>query len=295
MSPRSMRLARADLLLGAQQRHAADRAQIQAQRVEVLLDALVELPLLHLPQARPQRLALLQALVSLVEAGERTIAHALAANRRFRPRPCPWLPAEPQPCCSTRTPRIHPAPRRSDPAPTSPERLLRLRAYSRWHLPSALHISRSAAPRPPSRLTRVAHCQCGVIPESSAGDAGSLRRARLGSGAGDTAHPFAVSHAGCRRGCPGALAGRPGGALARRRDGRREGRAHPRRAVLRAPGVLRRSQPRAEGRAHVALRGGDQRGDRRGRALRVAVSRGDARAADRRAGARAPGGACAPR
>ena len=43
MSPRSMRLASSDLLLGAQQRHAADRAQVQAQRVEARLDRQVDL------------------------------------------------------------------------------------------------------------------------------------------------------------------------------------------------------------------------------------------------------------
>ena len=88
-------------------------------------------------------------------------------------------------------------------------------------------------------------------------------------------------------------------ALARRRDRRREGHPHRRQrrraALLRAARVLRRSRPAAEGRAHVALRGGRQRGDRRGRARRERRSGRDARPAHRRARARAPGRARAPR
>ena len=65
---------------------------------------------------------------------------------------------------------------------------------------------------------------------------------------------------------PPDAAGQP---LARRRDRRREGHPHQpgrrRAALLRAARVLRRPRPAAEGRAHVALRGGRQRGDRRGR------------------------------
>ena len=82
--------------------------------------------------------------------------------------------------------------------------------------------------------------------------------------------------------------------LARRRDRRREGhpdrRARRRAAVLRQARVLRRSRAAAEGRAHVALRGGRQRGDRRGRRSASAAFRAeDARRAHRRARARAPG------
>ena len=43
-------------------------------------------------------------------------------------------------------------------------------------------------------------------------------------------------------------------------------------ALPRAPRVLRRPRPAPEGRAHVALRGGRQRGDRRGHARRVGAS-----------------------
>ncbi len=53
--------------------------------------------------------------------------------------------------------------------------------------------------------------------------------------------------------------------------------------------VLRRPRTRAEGRAHVALRGGRQRGDRRGRLSSGSALRAEAaRAADRRARPRAP-------
>ena len=53
--------------------------------------------------------------------------------------------------------------------------------------------------------------------------------------------------------------------------------------------MLRRPRARPEGRAHVALRGGRQRGDRRGRARRGDLPRREPRAAHRRAGARPPG------
>ena len=46
MSPRSMRLASATSCCGGQQRHAADRAQVQPQRVEARLDREVDLGLL---------------------------------------------------------------------------------------------------------------------------------------------------------------------------------------------------------------------------------------------------------
>ena len=59
-------------------------------------------------------------------------------------------------------------------------------------------------------------------------------------------------------------------------------------ALLRRARVLRGPRPGAEGRAHVALRGGRERGDRRGRARR-GVQGGDARLAHRRARARPPG------
>jgi len=71
---------------------------------------------------------------------------------------------------------------------------------------------------------------------------------------------------------PGAAADAPRRALARRRHGRREGDPHPparrRAALLGAARLLRRPRRRSEGRAHVALRGGRQRGDRIGRARR---------------------------
>ena len=82
-------------------------------------------------------------------------------------------------------------------------------------------------------------------------------------------------------------------ALARGRHGRREGHPDPperrRAAVLRAARVLRRPRAAPEGRAHVALRGGRQRRDRRGDPRRVDVPRRDARPAHRREGPRAPG------
>ena len=53
--------------------------------------------------------------------------------------------------------------------------------------------------------------------------------------------------------------------------------------------MLRRPGAAPEGRAHVALRGGRQRGDRRGDPGERGVPRRDARAADRRARARAAG------
>ena len=60
-------------------------------------------------------------------------------------------------------------------------------------------------------------------------------------------------------------------------------------ALLGAARLLRRPRPAAEGRAHVALRGGRQRRDRRGRARRVGPARRDARAAHRREGPRPSG------
>ena len=59
-------------------------------------------------------------------------------------------------------------------------------------------------------------------------------------------------------------------------------------ALLRRARVLRRSRAGAEGRAHVALRGDRERGDRRGRARR-GLQGGDAGRAHRRARARPPG------
>ena len=79
-----------------------------------------------------------------------------------------------------------------------------------------------------------------------------------------------------------------------RRHPVREGHPHPpqrRRAALpRGGGVLLRPEPRAEGRAHVALRGGGQRGHRRRRHRRGADHRG-ARRADRDQAGRQPAGA----
>ncbi len=112
---------------------------------------------------------------------------------------------------------------------------------------------------------------------------------RLGRGGEHTADPTHVSDPRRRRRCPGARTGDRRRALARGRDGRRKGGAHPRGAVPRALRLLRGPRRRPEGRAHVAFRRGRQRCDRRGRAERVAVSRRVARAADRGAGARAPG------
>ena len=63
---------------------------------------------------------------------------------------------------------------------------------------------------------------------------------------------------------------------------------HRRGAVLRPARVRGRPRTRAEGRAHVALRRGHQRGDRAGGARRVGIRRRDARDAYRRARARAP-------
>ena len=92
---------------------------------------------------------------------------------------------------------------------------------------------------------------------------------------------------------PGTAPGGPRQPVARRRDRRREDRPHPpeRRgaALLRAPGVLRRPRPAPEGRAHVALRGGRQRGHRRGRPRRGDLQGRGAGPAHRRARARAPG------
>ena len=66
-------------------------------------------------------------------------------------------------------------------------------------------------------------------------------------------------------------------------------------AVLGPLRVRRRPRPRSEGRAHVALRGGHQRGDRRGRARRVDVQGRDARRAHRAARARPARARAAPR
>ena len=67
---------------------------------------------------------------------------------------------------------------------------------------------------------------------------------------------------------PGPAADHAHVAHARGRDERRQGHPHPverrRAALLRRDGVLRGPRARPEGRAHVALRGGHQRGDRRG-------------------------------
>ena len=97
--------------------------------------------------------------------------------------------------------------------------------------------------------------------------------------------------AGPRR--AGVGTGDPGVALARRRDERREGHPdRPRRrraALLRQARLLRRPRARAEGRAHVALRGGRQRRHRRGGAGRERLQGRAAGPAHRRAGARAPG------
>ena len=69
--------------------------------------------------------------------------------------------------------------------------------------------------------------------------------------------------------------------LAGRRHRRREGHPHPagRASSCSSPGFecFVDLGPRPEGRAHVALRGGRQRGDRRGRARRGGVPRRDAR------------------
>ena len=113
--------------------------------------------------------------------------------------------------------------------------------------------------------------------------------ARLGFSAGDPADQLAVRDAGVRRRHPGAFALGPGWAVAGRGDGRGEGRAYSRRAVLCARGLLRGPRLRPEGRAHVPVRGGRQRGDRRGRAQRVAVPCRDARPAHRGARAHSPG------
>ena len=92
---------------------------------------------------------------------------------------------------------------------------------------------------------------------------------------------------------PGLGAHRPRLALARRRHQRREGhpdrRTRRRAALLRQARLLRRPRAQAEGRAHVALRGGRQRRHRRGRARRERLQGRAAGPAHRRAGARAPG------
>ena len=93
-----------------------------------------------------------------------------------------------------------------------------------------------------------------------------------------------------RPGAPPRDAGEP---LPRGRDRRREGGPHPlerqRAALLRGARVLRRSRPGSEGRAHVALRGGRERGDRRGDPQRGLQGR-DAGHPHRRARPRPPGG-----
>ena len=60
-------------------------------------------------------------------------------------------------------------------------------------------------------------------------------------------------------------------------------------AVLRPPGLLRRSRAAPEGRPHVPLRGGRQRRDRRGHPHRERVPGRDAGPAHRREGPRPPG------
>ena len=62
MSPRSMRLASSISSVGGEQVDAADRAQVEAQRVEARLDSQVELGLLRLPR--------LVALLRLLVGGE---------------------------------------------------------------------------------------------------------------------------------------------------------------------------------------------------------------------------------
>ena len=63
----------------------------------------------------------------------------------------------------------------------------------------------------------------------------------------------------------------------------------PSAALLREPRMLRRSRPEAEGRAHVALRGGRQRRHRRGDPQRDRLQGRAARRAHRPARPRAPG------
>ena len=87
--------------------------------------------------------------------------------------------------------------------------------------------------------------------------------------------------------------------LARRRHGRREGHPHratpTRAAVLGQARVLRRPRPAPEGRAHVALRGGRQRRDRRGRPRRERLPGRGPRAAASPSSCATARTRCAPR
>src|SRR3954447_7100303 len=113
-------------------------------------------------------------------------------------------------------------------------------------------------------------CQCSSPARSTAARSCALVKAisglRVRSG-GDGAD---ASPPRCRR--AGVGPGDPRLALARRGDERREGRPHrPARcgpALLRQARLLRRAGAGAEGRAHVAVRGGRQRRHRRGDARR---------------------------
>ena len=290
-SPRSMRLARATSWLGREQRHPSDLAEVEAQAVEAGLDREVELggPLglgrraarddlavgvqhldAQLEQVRVEVLDLVLRDVGVLQHVDDLVVReeALVAPVRRRVRASPPRPAgrSRRRCGRTSCDILTVLPRKGTDG--------RCRGVyetcERGPARSGASQSRSI------RETRRAPAP-GVLDESESHEH----------------HPTAAAR-GPAGGAP-VVRHQP---LEGRRHALGEGDPHPprgrRAAVPRRDRLLLRPRPRPEGRAHVALRGDGQRGDRRGHPQRGPARRG-ARGAHRASRSSRASGPCAAR
>ena len=307
MSPRSMRLASSTSSLGGQQLDLADRAQVEAQRVEARLDRQVELRRLRL---RPVGGRLVGLLV-----GASTPSAAITSmpcSTRWACSSRTWSSESSTSSSGRRSPR-------GQVAALWPSAIRSRSSSTRAKLTSASGISVTGAASSPSisssrhqlpGLTAQWASDLPVCRDSPRGLATAGQRQPAGLVAGPDYRPDSVLSSmrwlrddrpsspldapTCRRARPRTAVslsrvGVTGVEKIVRISAQRRRAALPRRAR-----VLRRPQPAAGRRPHVALRGGRERGDRRGRARRGASRprRSPPTSPSASASARA---ACAPR